>query len=98
MVKAYQRYVPGENGGRIGVVCSPACSDVSFVDDRGAVALTASLDALTLWNLKTGALIATLRDDTVASPSAVTTLAPSPGGGRLIAAGHADGSVRLWDR
>jgi U3 small nucleolar RNA-associated protein 12 len=98
MVKAYQRYLPGENGGRIGVVASSLCGDVAWMDERGVVALTAALDALTLWNLRTGTLVASLRDDSVSNPSPITALSCSHREGRMVAAGHSDGSVRLWDR
>jgi len=98
MVKAYQRFSLADNG-TLGVIASSACSDVLWIDGSGSgggtLALTASLDALILWNLRTGTAVATMRDTD--SDAEVSSLA-ADSTGRLIASGFQDGKVRLWDR
>jgi ribosome biogenesis protein len=56
-------------------------------------AFTASWDhAVKLWDLERQDCLQTLNGSKV-----VTSLAASPSAGRLLAAGHPDGRVRLWD-
>jgi U3 small nucleolar RNA-associated protein 12 len=98
MVKAYQRYSLADKG-TLGVIASSACTDVLWIDGSGAgggtLALTASLDALILWNLRTGSPVATMRDTD--SDAEVSSLA-ADASGQLVASGYQDGKVRLWDR
>lgn len=60
-----------------------------FSDDGKLLASAA--DDLSLWDADTGRRVATL-----AEPSWVTAAAFRPGGG-VVATGHDDGQVRLWD-
>jgi U3 small nucleolar RNA-associated protein 12 len=98
MVKAYQRFSLADNG-TLGVIASSACTDVLWIDGSGSgggtLALTASLDALILWNLRTGTAVATMRDTD--SDAEVSSLV-ADASGRLVASGYTDGKVRLWDR
>ena len=103
MVKAYQRFVLADNG-TLGVVASTACTDVLWINGGsggggggggGPLALTASLNALILWNLRTGSAVTTMRDTDC--DTEVSGLAADPSQ-RLVASGHQDGTVRLWDR
>ncbi|KAF5835893.1 quinon protein alcohol dehydrogenase-like superfamily [Dunaliella salina] len=102
MVKAYLRY---EFGGAFGVVNSgPApCYDAS-----GKLLVTAALENLAVWNVKQGSLAATLvpgpstsggasTSSSHAAAAEVTCITRAPGNSPLIAAGYADGSVRIWD-
>ena len=98
MVKAYQRYSLAENG-TLGTIASSGCPNVLWIDGSGSgggtLALTASLDALILWNLRTGTAVATMRDtENEAEVSSLT----ADSSGRLVASGYHDGKVRLWDR
>ena len=75
-----------------GVICSGG-GQVA-VDTTGKLALAPALEAVAVWNVKTGALVQALRAST-ATPSEVTALELGSDGDTL-AVGHADGSIRLW--
>jgi len=98
MVKAYQRYSLADSG-TLGVIASSVCPDVLWIDGSGSgggtLALSASLDAVILWNLRTGSAVATMRD---ADADAEVTSLAADSSGRLVASGYQDGKVRLWDR
>ena len=98
MVKAYQRYSLADNG-TLGTIASSGCPNVLWIDGSGSgggtLALTASLDALILWNLRTGTAVATMRD--TENEAEVSSLS-ADSSGRLVASGYHDGKVRLWDR
>lgn len=77
------------------MISSASCSDVLWADTSGTLVLSAALDSVSLWNLRTGAQVASLKEEQCeAEISALTTSKD----GRLIAAGYSDGRVRLWDR
>ncbi|KAK9847198.1 hypothetical protein WJX84_005329, partial [Apatococcus fuscideae] len=93
MVKAYLRYELTET---FGVVASN--SNIAY-DSTGTQVFTACLEGLAVWNVKQGSQVRRL----VPPPSAtgraaaeIRCLVPSPSGPQL-AAGHADGVVRLWN-
>ncbi|KAJ1493201.1 WD40-repeat-containing domain protein [Baffinella frigidus] len=94
MVKAYQRYQLGEKG-TLGAIASTTCCDVQWGDASGHLAFSASLDAVVLWNLRTGAKVAELRDPEGSAEVASLTVSSSS---RLVGVGHQDGKVRLWER
>src|SRR4051794_7732718 len=62
---------------------------------EGAALAAAGSDELSIWEVRTGRVRASWPQ-----PSWVTALAFRPGGGRpaLVASGHDDSVVRLWDR
>jgi WD40 repeat protein len=64
------------------------------VDASGRLAVAPALEAVAVWNIKTGALEQRLVPQT-ASPAEVTALALG-GDGDTLAVGHADGAIRLW--
>jgi U3 small nucleolar RNA-associated protein 12 len=93
MVKAYLRY---EQADAWGVITS--ASNVVF-DRSGSTLAAASLEAVALWSVRRAALERRLVPPPAASgaaPGEVTALAASPAAAQL-AAGHADGTVRVWD-
>ena len=94
MVKAYLRY---EHDAALGVVTSAPA--VAFLAD-GRVLATAALESVALTDARTGAPVATLTPPVTSTgvpPREVTSLASAPARTPLLAAGHADGRVRLWD-
>eukprot|EP00288_Rhodomonas_lens_P009282 CAMPEP_0177727816 /NCGR_PEP_ID=MMETSP0484_2-20121128/20528_1 /TAXON_ID=354590 /ORGANISM="Rhodomonas lens, Strain RHODO" /LENGTH=237 /DNA_ID=CAMNT_0019240505 /DNA_START=49 /DNA_END=759 /DNA_ORIENTATION=- len=97
MVKAYQRYaLAAPPGGSLGVVTSTTCGDVLWADGTGSTCLSATLDAISLWNLRTGVQVGVLREE--GCEAEVSAMAISGNKGTYIAAGHTDGKVRLWGR
>ena len=94
MVKAYLRY---EHDAALGVVTSAPA--VAFLAD-GRVLATAALESVALTDARTGTVVATLTPPVTSTgvpPREVTSLASAPPRTPLLAAGHADGRVRLWD-
>lgn len=94
MVKAYLRY---ELAGSWGVINSPGCN-VCY-DRSGRHLLTASLENVSVWNIKQAVVAKTLTPPISQSGKAageVTQIAASPSANQ-VAVGHADGTVRLWD-
>ncbi|KAG2501235.1 hypothetical protein HYH03_001042 [Edaphochlamys debaryana] len=104
MVKAYLRY---EFSAAFGVITSAANP---AYDPSGKLLFTSSLESISVWNAKQGALVRQM-SPVVASTSTgvagaagggsgavaeVTVLAVAPQGGSL-AAGYSDGTVRIWD-
>eukprot|EP00400_MALV-I_sp_L67-5_P000505 gene505-598_t len=97
MVKSYLRYVPD---GGFGVVASSDCNVLSVA---GKFALTARGDAVLFWNVRTSTVIRQLIPENLgagnysnAGPN-VTLLAARNTKNDQVAAGYANGSVRLWN-
>ncbi len=68
-------------------------TQLTHPDAHPHTAFTASWDhAVKVWDLERQDCVQTLNGSKV-----VTSLAASPSSGRLLAAGHPDGRVRLWD-
>lgn len=84
-MKTYLKYALCKT---IGVINSSSSNLVAT--QRHAV--TPSLESIQLWDLKRGTLDSTLNDSE--NNSAVTCLATQ---GEKIAAGYADGKIRVWD-
>eukprot|EP01050_Picozoa_sp_SAG11_P004157 SAG11_NODE_258_length_11542_cov_35.970899_14_plen_259_part_00 len=89
MVKSYLRY---SQGACLGIIASGG-SNVQF-DGSGELGVAPALSEVRVWNLRTGALVQTLRDKNVRAE--VSALARSPDGQR-VAAGYSDGSIRIWE-
>ncbi|KAK9811924.1 hypothetical protein WJX72_012560 [[Myrmecia] bisecta] len=93
MVKAYLRY---ELAATFGLVTS---NSNAIYDSTGRQILSAALEDIAVWNIKQGALVKKLAapsGDLGRAVAEVTQLAHSPVG-PAAAAGHADGTVRLWN-
>ena len=88
MVKTYLRYAEDASWG---VVVSGG-GNVA-VDASGKLALAPALEAVAIWNIKTGALVRQLRAAGVSSEVTALELAAD---GDTLAVGYADGSIRLW--
>ncbi|KAL0021070.1 hypothetical protein WJX79_008561 [Trebouxia sp. C0005] len=93
MVKAYLRY---DLASTFGVVASN--SNVVY-DHSGKLIITASLENITIWNVKQGTLVKTLITPASSgrAPAEVTQIAVGRSDSHQIAVGHADGMVRLWN-
>ncbi|KAL6777188.1 hypothetical protein ACKKBF_B20505 [Auxenochlorella protothecoides x Auxenochlorella symbiontica] len=92
MVKAYLRY---ELASSWGVLASN--SDICYTHD-GAHLVTAALENVNIWNVKRALVVKTLKAPATQSGKPVgeiTRLAASPVSDQ-IAAGHSDGTVRVW--
>ncbi|KFM26172.1 WD repeat-containing protein 3-like protein [Auxenochlorella protothecoides] len=92
MVKAYLRY---ELASSWGVLASN--SDICYTHD-GAHLVTAALENVNIWNVKRALVVETLKAPATQSGKPVgeiTRLAASPVSDQ-IAAGHSDGTVRVW--
>ncbi|KAK9840307.1 hypothetical protein WJX74_007274 [Apatococcus lobatus] len=93
MVKAYLRYELTET---FGVVASN--SNLSY-DTTGKQVFTACLESLAVWNVKQGSQVRRMTPPpsvTSRAAAEIVRIASSPSGPQL-AAGHADGTVRLWN-
>ena len=94
MVKAYLRY---EQARAFGVIASPEACPV-YADEKGKLVVTAALERLAVWDVRRGvehqSLIPPARESGLVP--AVTKIARAPGSS-LVAAGAADGSIRLWN-
>ena len=97
MPKTYLRYAPSSV---FGVVTSPTAPFA--VDVSGQLVLTPQLESVGVWHARRGVQLATLSGAGAgagagAGPaSEVTCLSVCPRGA-VVAAGHADGGVVLWD-
>lgn len=76
----------------LGVVNSLECNAV--YDASGRYAVCGALDAVQVWNVRTGQLSAKWTDFENRAP--VTHIQRSPVDGDLYAVGYGDGSVRMW--
>ena len=92
MVKAYLRY---EQARAFGVVASPQAPPV--YDDTGKHLVTAALERLAVWDVRRGVEAKSLLPPPRESGAlpAVTRIARAEGSD-LVAAGHSDGTIRLW--
>ena len=92
MVKAYLRY---EQARAFGVVASPEAPPV--YDDTGKHLVTAALERLAVWDVRRGVEAKSLLPPPRESGAlpAVTRIARAEGSD-LVAAGHSDGTIRLW--
>eukprot|EP00960_Hanusia_phi_P036298 752258-Hanusia_phi.AAC.1 len=96
MVKAYQRYSLLDNS-TLGVIASAGCADALWVDDSGNLVLTANLDSLVIWNLRTSTPISTFKEEGSETSSEITCLTKDDQA-RLVCSGHQDGKVKVWAR
>ncbi|PWA64274.1 G-protein beta WD-40 repeat-containing protein [Artemisia annua] len=94
MVKSYLRY---EQKAAFGVITSIE-SNISY-DTSGKLLLAPALDKVGVWNVRQGVCAKTLSLLTESSGPvlAVSAIAPVPSSANLIASGHADGSIRIWN-
>ncbi|XP_076947106.1 uncharacterized protein LOC143618941 [Bidens hawaiensis] len=94
MVKSYLRY---ESAAVFGVITS-VDSNISY-DTSGKHLLAPALEKVGVWHVRQGVCAKTLAPSTQSrGPSiAVTAIASVPSSSSLIASGHADGSIRIWD-
>lgn len=105
MVKSYDRY---EQEASFGVIASN--SNVIWLPPLQSSksigrALTAALEEILVWDIKTGEIISRLRDGltpgahnapTSLAPATVTVLAYHPES-NIVASGYSDGSIKVWD-
>ncbi|XP_071700962.1 uncharacterized protein [Rutidosis leptorrhynchoides] len=94
MVKSYLRYEPAT---AFGVISSPE-SNITY-DTTGKHLLAPALEKIGVWQVRQGVCVKTLTPSTQShGPSiAVTSISAIPSSSSLIASGHADGSIRIWD-
>lgn len=106
MVKSYARY---EHGSCFGVISSGA--NIVYVpqpnqsSSASGKVITAGLEEILIWNIKTGELLQKLRDTvdpgsinakTLSSPATVSALQYHEQA-NIIAAGYSDGTIKVWD-
>ena len=101
MVLSYLRW-EADAASNFGLVASPGCNGVVFLKSSG-LALTGCGEAVAVWHLKQGALLARLQPEGheyegvgAKIRAQVTCLVAHPREVDLIAAGYSDGSIRLW--
>lgn len=93
MVKAYLKY---EQVAAFGVIASSAVAVHQLTLDASVpLVATAAVDTVVIWNMRQGEPIARFGNVSTRKAGPITALAVSPRGDSL-AAGHADGSIRLW--
>ncbi|GMF08250.1 unnamed protein product [Ambrosiozyma monospora] len=107
MVKSYQRY---EQLDVFGVIASNSNSifipsSASSTSSKVGQLITAGLEEILIWDIKTGTLIKKLKEgsnpgaldsNTQSSPSQVVQLCHEPAS-NILAAGYQDGSIKIWD-
>eukprot|EP01132_Coremiostelium_polycephalum_P000632 gene632-783_t len=86
MVKAYLKFIQDRVFGLIS-------TSNSLFDEKNQNVITGCGERISIWNLRKGTLVKSLYEEETTSE--VTTLALSKDG-RLLAAGHNDGSIRIW--
>ncbi len=107
MVKSYDRY---EQEKSFGVISSQ--SNIVWLPPSGGQssksigrAISSGLEEILVWDIKTGEIVNRLRDGlTPGASNASTSEAPSPitfleyfEATNIVAAGYADGSIKIWD-
>jgi U3 small nucleolar RNA-associated protein 12 len=93
MVKAYLKFEPASC---FGVIASPAAGVVVLPSSsRATLVASPAVDAVAIWNMRTGSLVAKLSSKDTRRAGTVTALALATDGVTL-AAGYADGSLRIW--
>jgi U3 small nucleolar RNA-associated protein 12 len=107
MVKSYDRYEQEKCFGVISSQSNIVWLQPSSTQSSKSVgrALSSGLEEIILWDIKTGEIITRMRDGLTPGASNVSTsTAPSPitylafhEQTNLIAAGHSDGSIKIWD-
>lgn len=107
MVKSYDRYEQeasfGVIGGQSNIVWLPPAPTQSAKSIGRAA--SGALEEIIIWDIKTGDLMTRLKDGlTPGASNAPTSSAPSPvcilayhEETNIIAAGHNDGSIKIWD-
>ncbi|ODV83361.1 hypothetical protein CANARDRAFT_203372 [[Candida] arabinofermentans NRRL YB-2248] len=107
MVKSYQRY---EQAYCMGVIASHSNSiylptSGSHSKKSAGQVITAGLEEILIWDIKTGELVKRLRDgvnpgaldsSSQAAPAQVVRLEHEPNS-NIVAAGYSDGSIKIWD-
>lgn len=93
MVKAYLKYEPATS---FGVVSSATAGTVSLPPDgRAPVVAVPAVDAVRIWNLRSGTALAKIANASTRKAGHVTAIALAPDDDTL-AAGYLDGSIRIW--
>jgi U3 small nucleolar RNA-associated protein 12 len=93
MVKAYLKY---ERATSFGVVSSSSAQAVALPSaGRAAFVAAPAIDAVAVWNMRSGTLASLLANSDTRRAGPVTALALAPDS-TTLAAGYADGSVRIW--
>lgn len=106
MVKSYDRYEQAKSFGVVAlsnVVWLPP-SDGQSSKSIGR-AISSGIEEILVWDIKTGEIVNRLRDGlTPGASNASTSQAPSPitllehyEATNIVAAGYADGSIKIWD-
>lgn len=93
MVKSYDRY---EYEKTFGLVVSPSSNILcGAYQDRAGLAFVPALSAITVWDLKRGEELFSLSDSKCQAE--ITVLCKCDANDEIIASGHADGSIAVWD-
>jgi U3 small nucleolar RNA-associated protein 12 len=93
MVKAYLKYEPASC---FGVIASPSAGVVALPSSSRATLVAApAVDAVAIWNMRTGSLVTKLASKDTRRAGTVTALALAADGVTL-AVGYSDGSLRIW--
>ncbi|KAI3641547.1 hypothetical protein MIR68_000421 [Amoeboaphelidium protococcarum] len=100
MVKSYAKYEQGDIK-HLGVLCSPN-ADILFCGSnvksaQGQFAFIPALDAVQVWSLKTGSVVAKFYSDEIKSlVTSMHRLSSDTSDTERLAVGYADGSIRVW--
>lgn len=99
MVKAYLRYT---QAAAFGVIANHTAAVAQLPPPPGSTPISstpqiaaATADAVTVWNLRTATPTAHLGNDATRKAGAITSIATTA---THVAAGHTDGTLRLWQR
>jgi U3 small nucleolar RNA-associated protein 12 len=93
MVKAYLKY---ERATSFGVVTSGSAPVVALPSaGRAAIVATPAVDAVAVWNMRSGTLLSLLSNSVTRLAGPVTALVLAPDS-TTLAAGYTDGSIRIW--
>lgn len=104
MGKTYLRYDPADTfgviassaGGARAVLLPASTALARSVGARAVVAAAPAIDTVLLWHVRHGTVLRRLADPAARATAGVVTALAVSADGRLLAAGHADGSVRLY--
>lgn len=97
LINAIRKYEASNSFGTVTTASSNALWTSSVSSTSAGRAFVGANEDVLCWDVKTGELLARLHDNGNVANSEVTSIAQCEAQPDLIAAGHHDGTIRIWD-